>query len=143
MTSTRIRIKIGAREIEIEGSEEYVKSVIGEDFFGAIDKLSEYELPTTPTQIIQDDDSPENPPKTDTTSILAGVEGPSACLRTLLNSDWGKTPHSYAEIKEVFELNAKYFDDSPLTGTITRLIKNGDIRRIGKKGDYQYLGNFS
>ena len=63
----------------------------------------------------------------------------SEAVTTLLNSDWGKTPRSIAELREGMEANAVFFPKTTLSGVLVWLVKKGAIRRAkDKKRGYLY-----
>ena len=65
--------------------------------------------------------------------------GCSDAIKALLESEWGKQPHTMTEIRIAFEKNALYFSKGTLSGTLRFLDKRGDIRRFKNAGNWVYM----
>jgi len=70
---------------------------------------------------------------------MPSVRGCADAVRTLLQTDWGKQPRSMNEIKKALETNALHFSKGTLSGTLTTMIKRGDLRRVKKSGRWKYF----
>jgi hypothetical protein len=68
-------------------------------------------------------------------------QGCSDALRELMKSGWGTQPRSMKEIKSVLDANALYFSKGILSGTLTAMIKRGELRRVKEEGRWKYLHN--
>ena len=81
----------------------------------------------------------QNLPQTIIPVLPSGL-GCSDSIKKLLESECGKHPRLYAEIKNAFESNALYFSKGTLSGTLRFLEKRGDIKRFKKAGKWAYVG---
>jgi len=141
---TRIKIRIGSFEFEIEGKEDYINTIIGDDITEFIEKIKPFitEYLITPAVESKKDDQiqdltdsvtdTEVPQITDAKGLIDGI-------RKLFSTNCGKTPHSISEINTILELNALHYEITTIGSTLTKMIKQGEIRRIGSKGNYQYI----
>jgi len=69
------------------------------------------------------------------------VEGCSEAIRALMETDWGEKPRSMIEIKKALAANALYFSKGTLSGTLTTMVKKGELRRVKEEGRWKYLRN--
>jgi len=88
----------------------------------------------------------ENPTESETTSAigqspkLSGNIGCSEAIKQSLTSSWGRVqPRTMTELQKVFEENALFFSKGTLSGVLTYLVKNGQIRRLDKNGKWAYV----
>ncbi|NVM29191.1 MAG: hypothetical protein HWN65_10140 [Candidatus Helarchaeota archaeon] len=75
---------------------------------------------------------------------LKGKIGCTEAIREVLKSSWGrKEPRTLTEIKKIFETNAIFFSSGTISGTLTKMAKRGEARRIKNNNQwaYIYIGN--
>jgi hypothetical protein len=79
--------------------------------------------------------------ETDNKSLpkIPPVEGCPGAIRALMGTDWGQKPRSMIEIKRALEANALYFSKGTLSGTLTIMVKRGELRRMKEEGRWKYL----
>jgi hypothetical protein len=71
---------------------------------------------------------------------IVGALGPSAAIMATMSSPWGRAePRTEADIKQVLELNAIYFTQGSVSGTLTYLTQKGRLRRIPKGDKLAYI----
>lgn len=144
--NTKVRIRLGSFEFEVEGEETYVTKIIGNNIDEFIEKIIpfivEYSVARSPAEPPKDDkvqgtidDSEAEYPQ------ITGAEGMTDALRKLFATSWAKTPHSLTEIQSALEMSALHYNTKDISSMLTRLIKQGEIRRIGTKRRFQYLSD--
>jgi hypothetical protein len=70
---------------------------------------------------------------------ITGALGPSAAIMAAITSPWGRAePRTESEITEVLKINAIFFSQGSISGTLTYLTKNGRLRRIPKGDKFAY-----
>ena len=84
----------------------------------------------------------DQPAASDTYPQIGGNAGCADALRTLLGSEWGKTPRTEYELTEAMKANAIHYQRGTISGLLTNLTRKGELRRVGKKnGSYAYALN--
>ena len=118
--------KNGEVIIETEDLEEMVR---------ILDKLESIEAPVPVARAIgfSRTDSGDTPK-------ITGASGPSDAIREVLGTSWGRaTARTMKEISAVLQANAIYFKSSSLSGVLTNMTKNGELKRPSKKeGQWAY-----
>jgi hypothetical protein len=66
------------------------------------------------------------------------AQGCSEATRMLMETEWGKRPRSMNEIKKALETNALYFSKGTLSGTLTAMVKKGELHRVKEDGRWKY-----
>jgi hypothetical protein len=134
---SRIVVRIGDAQIELEGEHANVKSLMGEPLFKFIRGFQEVisELPATPAETpeVPEKAAKEFPPQ------LGKVDTMSAAISTLFKKDWGKKPRSLEEIMNVLEVNGLYYKKSAVATQLVRMMRNKEVRRFGTRGAYKYV----
>jgi hypothetical protein len=69
------------------------------------------------------------------------VKGCAEALRVLMSTEWALEPRSMADITKALEINGLYFSKGTLSGTLTALVKRGELRRIKENGRWKYIIN--
>jgi len=70
---------------------------------------------------------------------VSGALGTSAAIMAVLTSPWGRSqPRTESEISEVLKVNAIYFSQGSVSGTLNYLTKNGRLRRLPKGKLFAY-----
>jgi hypothetical protein len=70
---------------------------------------------------------------------LPGSTGCVDAIRSLMQTEWGKSPRAMVEIKEVLEANGLHFTKGTLSGTLTLMTQRGNLRRFRKNGKWVYV----
>jgi len=134
---SRVVVRIGDAQIELEGEHSNVKSLMGEPLFRFIRGFQEVigELPTTPAETpeVVEKAAKEFPPQ------LGKVDTMSNALSALFKKDWGKKPRSLEEIMNVLEVNGLYYKKSAVATQLVRMMRNKEVRRFGTRGSYKYV----
>ena len=132
----KFSLRIGDFEIQLEGSEQYINSIIGENIFDFIDSIQTSDLLDSemPEETTTDITDLSTPPK------ISKVTGLNDALKKLFDTDWGKTPRSLPEIKKVLELNGIFYESNDIASRLVKLLRTGEIRRIGQRRKYRYVG---
>jgi hypothetical protein len=134
---SKVVVRLGDTEIEIEGSSEFVKSYIGENIFEFLGNFqsSVAEIPT------EEPEKPTIPGEEALPPKIAQASGLADALRSLFDTPWGKTPKSLDVIKQVLEVNGLYYEAKVISTQLLIMIRRGNLRRIGTKGNYQYVAS--
>ena len=140
-TNSKFKISFGEFEMEIEGKEDFIISIIGENVFDFIENALSISRKTVDIKGAKINDEFKEKEKKDEGEVpqLIGTKGLTDAIRTLFKTTWSKNPHNMSEIKDVLELNALHFDTTQIGSALSKLIKSGDLRRMGTRGNYQYL----
>jgi hypothetical protein len=70
---------------------------------------------------------------------ISGNLGTSAAIMAALTSEWGrKEPRTEKEITEVLKMNAIYFSQGSISGTLNYLTKSDRLRRLPKDDKFAY-----
>ncbi|MCS7115227.1 MAG: hypothetical protein RMJ15_08585 [Nitrososphaerota archaeon] len=69
------------------------------------------------------------------------VKGCAEALRVLMSTEWASEPRSMADIKKALEINGLYFSKGTLSGTLTALVKRGELHRVKENGRWTYIIN--
>ena len=131
-----IKIRIGDHEVEIGGTKEDVLSTL-DDLNSIVDKVSlAFKEKVAVGRVKPKKNGDVTYPKiTHTTQC-------NEAIRSLLETEWGKTPRPIGELREAMETNAIFFPKSTMSGVLSWLIKKGSLRRWkDKKRGYLYVLN--
>jgi hypothetical protein len=70
---------------------------------------------------------------------ISGALGVSAAIMAAATSEWGRAkPRTEREIEDAFRVNALYFTQNSVSGTLNYLTKQGRLRRVPQDGKYAY-----
>lgn len=130
----RIKVRIGDKEIELEGQKEEVYKTI-DDVGGILNKITDaFKSESKSTDMVQGHSQVEHFPNIPRTSQC------SEAVTSLLETDWGKTPRAIGELREAMEANAIFFPKTTLSGVLVWMTKKGTLRRWkDKKRGYLYV----
>ena len=134
VTSFRLKVRIGDKEIELEGQKEEVLKTL-DDVDGILNKInSAFRVESKPMESEQAPQQIERFPNIPRTSQC------SEAVTSLLETDWGKTPRAIGELREAMEANAIFFPKTTLSGVLVWMTKKGTLRRWkDKKRGYLYV----
>lgn len=132
---SRVVIRMGDFQIELEGSHANVQSLMGKPLFDFIEKLQKVvgELPPTEAQVMPEEKAKEFPPP------LGRPSSTIEALSTLFKTEWGRKPRALSEIMDALEANGLYYKKPVVAKVLVDLIKKKEIRRLGARGAFQYV----
>jgi hypothetical protein len=135
-----IRVRIGEKEIEIQGSKEDVLETFDKKLPSIIEKASDA------FDIIEEAKSAEvsAPPKEVAMKeapypSISGVSGCSDGVIKLFSTEWGKKPRTIGEIKAALEANTLFYPVTTVSGVLVGLVRQGKLRRWKTAGGYVYV----
>lgn len=135
-----VRIKLGEFEVEVSGLREEVLSTL-DSISEIVSKVSKaFTEAPIPTKIIAGAKAPAQGLTVEVE--LPSIKSPSGvtdAILKLLSTDWGRTPRTLKELLEAMEANAVYYSIGSISGTLTRLTKEGTVRRLKKDLEYAYV----
>ena len=143
--NSKIKIRLGSFELEVEGKEDYVNTIIGEDITEFIEKIkpfiTEYLMVKNTFDSTKEDQTQSKSGSIIDTNIpqITGTQGLRDGIKKLFATEWGKAPRSISEINIALETNALHYDVKNIGSRLAEMIKQGEIRRIGTKRNYQYI----
>jgi hypothetical protein len=133
-TSFRLKVRIGEKEIELEGEKSEVLKTLDE-VEAIIDKISN--AFNNKSNLVEDSGQSskmEHFPNIPRTSQC------SEAVTSLLETEWGKTPRAIGELREAMESNAIFFPKTTLSGVLVWMTKKGTLRRWrDRKRGYLYV----
>jgi len=74
---------------------------------------------------------------------LSGSTGCVDAIRSLMQTEWGRSPRAMIEINEVLKANGLHFTKGTLSGTLTLMTQRGNLRRFRKNGKWVYVSSQS
>jgi len=134
-----VRIKLGECEVEVSGSRGEVINTL-DDISEIVSKVSKaFSEAPIPSRIVGAR-APARVPaiKAELPSIKA-PSGVTDAIMKLLSTDWGRTPRTLKELMEAMKANAVYYSIGSVSGTLTRLTKEGVVRRLKRDQEYSYV----
>ncbi len=133
---TKISVAIGDFRVELEGTYTNIEKLMGKPLYQFIEGLQNAvgtisSIETTETEEITP--PAEYPPPVSKTSSLTDA------IKILLNSDWGKTPRTFGEIRTALKTSGIYYSSGAYSATLNHLVKSGTLRRLGKRRSFKYI----
>ena len=131
-------------EVEIEGPQKEVSDVLthidkyADNFLKTftnsklVDKLSSVTAISSAETSEAESTQVFDPP------ILGKTRSTSEALRRLLQSPWGRRPHTLREFVEALKVNGMSIPSTSLSGYLTDFAQRGDVRRRGTRRGYEY-----
>ena len=132
---SRVSVRIGDFQVELEGTHGNVKKLMGEDLFDFIKGLQE----TTKSLPISAEISPEVSPEEEAVPPLGRPSTTSEALSQLFKTEWGRKPRPLSEIMKALEANGLYYKKPVVAKVLVDLIKKKELRRLGSKGNFLYV----
>jgi hypothetical protein len=135
-----LKIRIGEIEVELGGSLKEVIETLDnlDDIVNKVSTAFKLELSSSKfdkkrnRQVNADEEFP----------TIQSTTQCSEAVRSLLSTNWGKTPRTIGELREAMEANAIFFPKTTLSGVLVWLVKKGTLRRWkDKKRGYIYVIN--
>jgi hypothetical protein len=134
---SRILVRIGDFQVELEGTHENVKSLMEKPLFEFLKKLQDVagEIPTSGAEVEAEETVPtEFPPPLGKPASLG-----DALTKLMIEKGWGKKPRTLAEIVTALETSGIYYKKAAIATTLVTLMKQGKLRRLGTRGSYNYV----
>jgi hypothetical protein len=134
---SRISVRIGEFQVELEGSHGNVEKLMGKKLFDFIKELQE----TTKVMPISTEVAPEIAPEEEAVPPLGRPSTTTDALSQLFKTDWGKKPRVLSDVMQALEANGLYYQKAVVAKVLVDLIKKKELRRIGSKGSFQYVAS--
>jgi hypothetical protein len=146
--NVRVRVKVGANEVEIEGPKDSLKELI--ELVPAMIEGMGFEKPSS----IPPGAAPPQPPATAQVQraplqdlpelrVEKGESLPSIMTK-LFGSTWGRTPRRLLEVKGALESFGLVYPRQSVAVALLRLAQEGKLRRFkGPDGDFLYTSSTS
>jgi hypothetical protein len=134
---TRVSVRIGEFEVEVEGSHDNVKQLMGKGVFEFIKGLQEIMKSPVPIEV-----RPEVPSEEEVSVPPLGRPSSTIeALSQLFKTEWGRKPRQLSEIMQALEANGLYYKKPVVAKVLVDLIKKKELRRLGTKGSFQYVAS--
>lgn len=133
---TKISVAMGDFRVELDGTHRNVEKLMGKPLYQFIKGLQNVVGAIPPMERVEKEEKAppaEYPPPISKTASLADA------IKTLLNSDWGKTPRAFGEIMTALKTSGIYYPKTTFGATLNHLTKSGALRRMGKRGSFKYV----
>jgi hypothetical protein len=134
---SRVSVRIGDFQVELEGTHGNVTKLMGEDLFKFIRGLQE----TTKQVPSSVEVSPEVAPEEEAVPPLGRPSTTTDALSQLFKTEWGKKPRLLSDVMQALEANGLYYKKAVVAKVLVDLIKKKELRRIGSKGSFQYVAS--
>jgi hypothetical protein len=132
---SRVSVRIGEFQVELEGTHGNVKKLMGKELFDFIKGLQETKQILTPSEII----TPEVSTEEEAVPPLGRPSTTMEALSQLFKTEWGRKPRQLSEIMQALEANGLYYKKPVVATILVQLIKKKELRRLGMKGNFQYV----
>ena len=134
---SKVSVRLGEFQVELEGTHTNVKSLMGKDLYKFIRELKQVvgEIPSAEeVEEVKEAPATEYPPPLGRPATLT-----DALTKLMIESDWGTTPRTLGEINTALETNAIYYKPAAIASALVHLVKKGELRRLGKRGNFKYV----
>jgi len=132
---SRISVRIGEFQVELEGTHGNVKKLMGKELFEFIKGLQETTKQLPPSPEI----TPEVSAEEEAVPPLGRPSSTMEALSELFKTEWGRKPRTLAEVMKALEANGLYYKKPVVATVLVYLIKKKELRRLGPKGNFQYV----
>jgi len=129
MSSVRIRVRMGANEIEIEAPKDDIREVLGY-IPEVMDKFSYGQGKVERAEPIPSVEIPE-------IRIEKG-DSLSTMILKMFSSEWGRKPRRLGEVRKALESYGQIYPKQSVAVSLLRLAKSGKLRRFKEGGEYVY-----
>lgn len=133
---SRVSVRIGNFQVELEGTQANVESLMEKRVLDFIDKLQQA-IGETPTAITITPEVEE-----EAEEIVPPLGRPSTtteALSALFKTSWGKKPRTLADVMGALEANGLYYKKAVVSRILVNLIQKKELRRLGSRGHYRYV----
>jgi len=134
---SRVSVRIGDFQVELEGTHGNVTKLMGEDLFKFIKGLQE----TTKQVPSSIEVGPEVAPEEEAVPPLGRPSTTIDALSQLFKTEWGKKPRLLSDVMQALEANGLYYQKPIVAKILVDLIKKKELHRIGSKGSFQYVAS--
>jgi hypothetical protein len=132
----RIKVQKGDLAVEMEGSEEYIKELLGEDTVRKLGEVVKSELEKSEAPGM----TSENPEiKTPTSAIDSYEKTGIGRIKYLIDKGFFDKPRSLAETTEQLARIGFPYDAKTIDNSLRFLLKKPHLRRLGIRGEYRYV----
>lgn len=132
MSSVRIRVRIGANEIEIEAPKEDMREVIGY-------------IPEVVERLPHGRERAEKGEATPSVEIpeirIEKGDSLSTMILKMFSSEWGRKPRRLGEVRKALESYGQIYPKQSVAVSLLRLAKSGKLRRFKEGGEYVYTAS--
>jgi hypothetical protein len=132
---SKVSVRIGEFQVELEGTHGNVKKLMGEELFDFIKGLQETTKQLPPSTEV----TPEVSPEEEAVPPLGRPSTTMEALSQLFKTEWGRKPRQLSEIMQALEANGLYYKKPVVAKVLVDLIKKKELRRLGTKGTFQYV----
>lgn len=146
--NVRVRVKVGANEVEIEGPKDSLKDLI--ELVPAIvegmgnGKLSPIPPSAAQAQPMSTTQAPQAPLQDLPELRVEKGESLPSIMTKLFGSSWGRTPRRLLEVKGALESFGLVYPRQSVAVALLRLAQEGKLRRFkGPDGDFLYTSSTS
>jgi hypothetical protein len=143
--SVRVRVKVGANEVEIEGPKDSIRELL--DLIP--DLADRVAPPATPARPVAAASAPtqvsQQAPLLDLPELKVNKgESLPSIMTKLFGSQWGRTPRRLLDVKGALESYGMVYPRQSVAVALLRLAQEGKLRRFkGPDGDFLYTSSTS
>lgn len=133
---SKVLVRMGEFQIELEGTQQNVTTLMGKPVYEFIKQLQKIvgEMPSTEEAKREEAPPTEYPPPLGKPSGLA-----EALTKLMIDTGWGSKPRTLGEIMTALETSGIYYKAAAVATTLVMLVKSGKLRRLGSRGNFQYV----
>ena len=135
---SKVSVRIGEFQVELEGTHDNVKQLMGKDLFDFIKGLQESARQSPVSTEVHPEVSGE---EEETVPPLGRPSTTMEALSQLFKTEWGRKPRQLSEIMQALEANGLYYKKPVVAKILVDLIKKKELRRLGTKGTFQYVAS--
>lgn len=137
---TKISVRLGDFEVNLEGTQENVESIMGKRLFDFIRGLQDFvgEVPIA-EQKKEPKPAEEAPPTEYPPPLGKPANLSEALTKLMVDTGWGGKPRTLGEIMTALETNAIYYKKAAVATVLVNLVKKGTLRRLGSRGNFTYV----
>jgi len=134
----RIRVKMGANEIEIEGPKDSIQGLL--DLVAQASEQLAASAPAQPQMAHQAAVTPaQGPPASLPDLHIERGESLPSIITKLFGSGWGRTPRRLIDVKGALESYGMVYPRQSVAVALLRLAQDGKLRRFkGADGEFLY-----
>ncbi len=133
---SKVSIRIGEFQVELEGTQADVEKMMGTaSLFDFIKGLQE----TTKQLQVSTEVTPEVAPEEESVPPLGRPATTTDALSQLFKTEWGRKPRPLSVIMKALEANGLYYQKPVVANVLVDLIQKKEIRRLGSRGNFEYV----
>ncbi len=139
---TRVSVRLGNFEVNLEGTQENVEALMGKRLFEYIKGLQGLaaDLQVVEEQTKEETKTGEEAPPTEYPPPLGKPSTlTEALIKLMVDTGWGSKPRTLGEIMTALETNAIYYKNAAVATVLVQLVKKGKLRRLGSRGNFTYV----